>query len=121
MKIILYSLVSLSLAGLAGCGGGYTSPAVAGTTITIAASAPTLGAAAYGTNPLHLPLNSTVAWHNADTVNHTATTTSAPISFNSGTIGPGGTSGVITLTMIGTYSYQCLFHGAAMTGTIIVP
>jgi plastocyanin len=123
MKVIIYAFISIAFLSVPGCtGGSFYGQGIATTTITINPSAMTLGTAAYGTNPLHLPLNTVVDWYNSDSVSHSATTTvGAPKSFDTGILSPGQVSGAFTLNIIGTYNYQCTIHGALMTGTIIVP
>lgn len=64
-----------------------------------------------------------VTWTNQDGVGHTVTYDSGPgSSFDSGTIGAGGTFSV-TFATAGTVQYHCKIHGspgAGMHGTIIV-
>ncbi len=60
----------------------------------------------------------TVTWTNNDGAAHTATSTSGPASFDSGTISGGGTFD-FTFTTMGTYDYQCDFH-TSMTATLTV-
>src|SRR3990172_5268679 len=85
---------------LVGCGGGASSNA-GGTTgflqappgatiITIPPGATDLGEAAYGANPLHLPLGTSVSWYNGDAMEHTATGVNE--EFDTGAIGPEGYS-----------------------------
>jgi len=60
----------------------------------------------------------TVTWTNNDGAAHTATSTSGPASFDSGTILGGGTFD-FTFTTMGTYDYRCDFH-TSMTATLTV-
>ena len=65
--------------------------------------------------------NNTIFWTNADSAQHTATSTSVPTgaaTFDSGILSPGQTFQV-TLTTPGTYHYHCSLH-SWMQGTIIV-
>jgi hypothetical protein len=90
------------------------------TTIVIQPGSAGQGAAAYGTNPLHLPLNSHVLWMNNDTMAHTATSDTS--LWDTGTINPGDSSTEVILSGTGTFKYHCTIHGvASMSGTIIVP
>jgi len=59
----------------------------------------------------------TVAFHNLDTTEHTATSNDGT-SFDTTAIQHGQTK-MVTLTKPGTYGYHCAFH-PFMTGTIIV-
>jgi hypothetical protein len=57
-----------------------------------------------------------VTWTNGDGVGHTATADGG--SFDTGTIGGGGSDSV-TFSTAGTFAYHCTIH-PAMTGTISV-
>ena len=125
--LLICSMLLVSWSFL-GCGGGYSPSSgsyptanMAGvTTITIPASAAGTGAAAYGTNPLHIPVGGKVQWMNTDSVPHSATSDTA--AFDTGVFGGGVTSSVVTFGTAGTYSYHCSVHGSpSMTGVIIVP
>jgi plastocyanin len=84
--------------------------------VQIPANAATLGTAAYGTNPLKVPANTTVTWYNTDTVSHTVTADDG--SFDSGAIAP-GQSFSMTFVADDFYNYHCSIHGAAaMSGAI---
>jgi len=64
---------------------------------------------------------STITWVNKDTIAHTVASTSVPAgasTFSSGLIQYGNTYSV-TLTVPGTYKYECSLH-PFMTGTVIV-
>jgi plastocyanin len=64
---------------------------------------------------------STITWVNKDTIAHTVVSTSVPSgasSFSSGNIQYGNTYSV-TLTVPGTYKYECSIH-PSMIGTLIV-
>jgi plastocyanin len=58
-----------------------------------------------------------ILWHNADSIAHTATQDGA--GFNTGSIGPGGTSAPITFSTSGTIGYHCAIH-PSMVGTLTV-
>ena len=60
----------------------------------------------------------TVTWTNNDGASHTASSTSGPASFDSGTIS-GGATFDFTFTTAGTYDYRCDFH-TSMTATLTV-
>ncbi len=78
-------------------------------------------ASAFSPNELTVQRGTVVYWRNTDSMSHTVTADNG--SYNSGTIGPGGTYS-LTLTQPGTYNYYCAFHGgpggAGMSGKIIV-
>ena len=59
-----------------------------------------------------------VIWTNNDGASHTASSTSGPASFDSGTIA-GGATFSFTFTTAGIYDYQCDFH-TSMTATLAV-
>lgn len=87
-------------------------------TVSIPANAKTLGAAAYGTNPLVITAGATVTWVNNDSVPHTATSDTG--AWDSGTIAAGGSFSV-TFNSVGTFPYHCTIDGsAAMSGVIQV-
>jgi len=71
-----------------------------------------------GTN-LTVHSGDTVTWTNNDGAAHTATSTSGPASFDSGTISGSGGTFDFTFTTMGTYDYQCDFH-TSMTATLTV-
>lgn len=70
----------------------------------------------------------TVAWHNMDQVQHSATQgscngntcTQAGGGFDTGILGGGQTSGAITFGSAGTFHFYCRVHGAAMQGDVVV-
>ncbi len=67
---------------------------------------------------LTVHIGDSVTWTNNDGAAHTATSTSGPASFDSGTISSGATFNY-TFTAAGTYDYQCDFH-TSMTATLTV-
>jgi plastocyanin len=77
-----------------------------------------MGSAAYGTNPLVVPVGTKVTWTNNDNIPHTATSDTGV--WDSGTLNP-GQSFSFQFTKAGTYPYHCTIHGAAsMSGVIQV-
>jgi plastocyanin len=120
------SLVAFALV-MAACGSGLTTspttgpgaappPASGGTaadvTININGMA---GDQSYAPNPGTVKVGQSVAWHNIDSIAHTATGN----GFDTGTIPAGATSAPITLKTAGTFNYQCAFH-PMMVGTLNV-
>jgi hypothetical protein len=87
-------------------------------TVTIQQGAIGKGPAAFGTNPLIVPLDTTVTWVNQDTVAHTVTATDG--SFNSGPIAPGQSFSHM-FDSAGSWTYFCSIHGqASMSGSVVV-
>jgi plastocyanin len=77
----------------------------------------------FGPDPVTVVIgvNNTLVWTNDDTAAHTVTSVSVPsgaATFNSGIMSAGGRY-VLTLTVPGTYAYDCSLH-LWMKGTIIV-
>ena len=101
---------ALALAAVAVLG---VSPAVAAT-----GHAVTIQNFAFTPGSLTISVGDSVTWTNKDSTAHTATSTSGPASFNSGTLNPGAQF-TFTFTTAGTYSYHCSFH-PSMTATITV-
>ena len=114
-------IVALGAAAACG-GGGYGSnpspmptptPGVtADVTITIAGMN---GSNSYSPNPGSVKAGQTVAWHNADSIAHTATGT----GFDTGAIAGGGTSAPIQFMSAGTVAYHCTIH-PSMVGSLTV-
>jgi len=76
-----------------------------------------LGSSSYSPNPASVNVGQTVAWHNADTLPHTATADTS--GFDTGNINPGETSAPIVMTTHGTFPYHCIFH-PSMVGQLDV-
>ena len=72
---------------------------------------------AYHPSTLTVAPGTTVAFHNVDTTEHTATSNNAT-TFDTGPIEHNETK-MVTLTKAGTFPYHCAFH-PFMNGTIIV-
>jgi len=67
-------------------------------------------------------VNNTVVWTNEDTVDHTVKSETIPsgaVGFSSDILSKGQTFSV-TLTVPGTYTYECTIHPGFMQATIIV-
>ena len=67
---------------------------------------------------LTINVGDTVNWTNNDGIEHTATSTDGPASFDSGNIATGG-SWSFTFTEAGTYNYKCDYH-SSMNASITV-
>jgi plastocyanin len=77
-----------------------------------------LGTGSYSGNPDTVTVGQTVAWHNSDSMTHTATADGA--TFNTGNLSAGVTSAAITMGTAGSFPYHCAIHGTSMTGTLVV-
>ncbi len=66
-----------------------------------------------------VPRGSTIIFKNISSIQHTATETNGPTTFDTGNINPGAQSIPFKLTKPGTYEYDCTYH-PNMVGTIIV-
>jgi plastocyanin len=75
------------------------------------------GANSFSPNPATVLVGQTVAWHNVDTLTHTATQNGG--AFNTGNIAGGATSAPITMGTVGGFGYHCNIH-PTMTGTLNV-
>lgn len=87
-------------------------------TVSIPQGAVGKGSAAFGVNPLTVPVNTQVTWTNNDSVAHTVTADDG--SFDSGTL-QAGQSFSHTFSSAGTVAYHCTIHGkASMNGSVQV-
>ena len=75
------------------------------------------GSNSFSPNPGALQVGQKVAFHNADSISHTATADGG--GFDTGVIAPGATSNPITMPSAGNFSYHCSIH-PTMTGTLKV-
>lgn len=75
------------------------------------------GSQSFSPNPRTVAVGQTVAWHNAHNQTHTATANGG--AFNTGSVGPGGTSTPIAMNVAGTFGYHCTPH-PSMVGTLQV-
>jgi plastocyanin len=127
LRLTIGSLALLALALAAGCGGGgygstptttptTTQPSAGAADITITIAGEN-GSMSFSPNPASLKVGQKVAWHNGDSITHTASATSG--AFDTGTIGPGTTSAAISLTTAGNWDYHCKIH-PSMVGTVAV-
>jgi plastocyanin len=117
--------VAAGLTALVACGGGgygsgptpMPTPSAPGSTpadVTITING-MLGSQSYSPNPVQAMVGQTVAWHNADSIAHTATGS----GFDTGALAPGQTSTPITFSTAGSVDYHCSFH-PTMVGTLSV-
>lgn len=73
---------------------------------------------AYDPSSITISKGTTVTWKNEDSAPHTFTTTKAPVSIDSGSIGNGDVFSY-TFDTPGTYEYHCAIH-PSMKGIVIV-
>ena len=71
----------------------------------------------YSPSSANVKVGQQIFWRNADTISHTATQNGG--GFDTGGIGPGGTSGPFTVSTAGSINYHCSFH-PSMVGTLTV-
>ena len=92
--------------------------APASVTINIPPNAMALGTAAFGQNPLVIPVGTAVTWVNTDSIVHTTTSDDSPPTWDSNLLSS-GQSFTFTFTSAGTFPYHCNVH-PVMKGTIQV-
>jgi plastocyanin len=127
LKFAVAVVAVLSLSAVIACGGGYSSPAAptapppsGGGSVTADVTVSILGmngSQSFSPNPVAVKVGQTVAWHNSDSISHTATANAG--AFDTGAIAPGSTSGAFTMSTAGTFAYHCSIH-PDMVGTITV-
>jgi plastocyanin len=76
------------------------------------------GSNSYSPSPDTVTVGQTVAWHNNDSMTHTATSTSGT-AIGTGGIAPGATSAKVAMNTAGTFNYHCTIH-PTMTGILVV-
>lgn len=109
LMIVLFAFTAL------GCNSDNESPnPTADVTINIVGNN---GSNSYSPNPANVTVGQTVAWHNSDSMTHTATQNGG--GFNTGNLGAGATSAPITINTQGDLAYHCTIH-PTMTGTLHV-
>jgi len=76
---------------------------------------------AFSPSNITVKIGTSVTWYNNDTVAHTVTAFStAPQSFNSGIVNPGGTYS-FTFTQTGAYAYYCQIHPFMLGNVTVTP
>ena len=73
---------------------------------------------AFNPSSMTIDVGDSVTWTNNDGPSHTASSTSGPVSFDSGTLS-GGATFTFTFNTAGSYDYRCNIH-TSMTATITV-
>jgi len=84
--------------------------------VSIPSNARTLGAAAFGMNPLVVATGTTVTWTNNDSIAHDSVADGG--MWNSGILGA-GQSFQFRFATAGTFTYKCTIH-PSMVGTVTV-
>ena len=114
------AVTAVLVALITSCGGGYTStptsPTISAGTVTIQASARTLGTAAFVPNPLTVSSGGVVTWSNTDSTTHDMVADNG--AWDSGRIAPGGRFD-FAFPSKGSFPYHCSIH-AGMLGTVVV-
>lgn len=122
LRTIILTAVVVAGLSIFGCGGdddddnpvnpGGGTPA--DVTINIVGQA---GSSSYSPSPDTVSVGQTVAWHNIDSMPHTATADGG--DFDTDAIGAGGTSAKVTMSTVGSFPYHCDLH-SGMTGILVV-
>ena len=111
--IVAFTLV---LSGAAACGGDNLSPTNPDNPLIVTVF---IKNSAYSPNPATVKVGQSVNFKNDDNIEHSATTTSGPISFESGNIPPNSAkNNPVQMTTTGTINFRCRLHGE--TGSIVV-
>ena len=100
--------------GTTATGGSGSSAIGVSVTVTIQGNS---GSQSYNPSPVTMSVGQTIAWHNADSIAHTATGDGG--GFDTGNVGAGATSKAIMMNTAGTFTYHCTIH-PGMVGTVTV-
>jgi plastocyanin len=104
-----------------GCSGGSSSslmnPPPGGSADVVITINGNNGGMSFSPASANVQVGQTVAWHNADSMAHTATQNGS--GFNTGTIPAGTTSAPMAMNSTGALGYHCSIH-PSMTGTLNV-
>ncbi len=121
MSIVLLAAAAAMSASACGSSGSNANPAgpsggtsTADVTVGIQGDR---GNQSYSPSPVTMRVGQTIAWHNNDSITHTATQDGG--SFNTGNLNAGATSTPATMSTAGTFTYHCTIH-PGMVGTITV-
>ena len=120
--LMLTAVLGLAMAGCGGDDNPAAPPGGGGTadvTVIINSGAMNAGANAYSPDTALIQVGQTIRWSNNDNMVHTATADAG--SFNTGNIGAGAASNVITITgATGVRAYHCQIGGHNMQGWVNV-
>lgn len=134
MRVRTAVLVLVALGGLAGCGSTYGTGGTGGGgmvsggngggpvgTVTVGSGIQFVSGHNGSTNPAvdTIAVGGTVTWTWSGSLPHSVQSVGAP-SFASSSTLTGSGSYAVQFTTAGTYRYNCVVHGGAMTGTIVV-
>lgn len=118
---IVLPLTALNLTLAVACSGGTSSsimaPPPSGTADVVITINGNNGGMSFSPATANVQVGETVAWHNADSIAHTATEDGS--GFNTGAIQPGTTSVPVAMNSAGSIGYHCSIH-PGMTGTLNV-
>jgi len=116
---LLMAVVALAVTVPSGCGGSsdMMAPTGGGAADVVITINGMNGALSFSPNPASVQVGQTVAWHNGDSLTHTATADGG--GFNTGNIAGGATSVPIAMGSVGAFGYHCNIH-PSMTGTLNV-
>lgn len=116
---LLLAVLALAVALPSGCGGSsdMMAPVGGGGADVVITITGMNGGMSFSPNPASVQVGQTVAWHNGDSITHTATQNGG--GFNTGNIASGATSAPITMGSVGALGYHCSIH-PSMTGTLNV-
>jgi plastocyanin len=115
-RIAVALALAFGAASAAGCGGDNLSPTNPDnpTLVTIF-----IKNSSYSPNPATVKVGQQVNFKNDDNIEHSATTTSGPVTFESGNIPPNSAKNIpVTMSATGTVNFRCRLHGE--TGSINV-
>jgi plastocyanin len=118
---LVYSVMLVSAAMVAGCSSAQAPVQAAGTPVTPAAGTNAVLIKGFAFSPATVTISSGTAiiWTNQDGATHTIVSdTGAPEAFSSDPLGQNGVFR-FTFTRPGTYNYHCSIH-PSMKGTVIV-
>ena len=110
------AVIGVSAAACGSSSSNPSSPTTSSADVTIAIQGER-GSQSYSPNPTTMKVGQTVAWHNNDSITHTATADTA--GFNTSNVGAGSTSAPVTMSTAGTFTYHCSIH-PGMIGTLTV-
>jgi len=122
--LVLTAVLGLAAAGCGDDDNPAAPPGGGGTadvTVTIVSNAMNMGANAYSPDTAVIQVGQKIRWVNNDAMVHTATADPPGSSFNTGNIGAGAASNVITITGgTGVRAYHCAVGGHNMQGWVSV-
>jgi plastocyanin len=108
--------LALVLSGAAACGSDSLSPTNPDNPLVVTIF---IKNSSYSPNPATVKVGQSVNFKNDDNIEHSATTTSGPTTFESGNIPPNSAKNApVVMSTTGTVNFRCRLHGE--TGSIVV-